>query len=75
VSCSGEGFVVRVNLATKLRRSAENFVSLPGLGMLTTPAIVQREHGRASPLITSARQTPRVRSRDDSWAHRDRDRR
>jgi hypothetical protein len=25
LSCSGEGFAVRVNLATKLRRSAENF--------------------------------------------------
>jgi hypothetical protein len=34
VSCSGEGFAVRVNLAIKLRRSAENFVSLPGMGML-----------------------------------------
>jgi hypothetical protein len=26
VSCSGEGFDVRMNLATRLRRSAENFV-------------------------------------------------
>jgi hypothetical protein len=35
VSCSGEGFAVRVNLVRpKLRRSAENFVSLPSLGVL-----------------------------------------
>jgi hypothetical protein len=40
---------------------------------LTAPAIVQPEHGCASPLLASARQTLRVRSRDDSWAHRDRD--
>ena len=36
-------------------------------------AIVQQKHGCASPLLASARQTLRVRSRDDSWAHRDRD--
>jgi hypothetical protein len=53
LSCSAEGFAVRVNLTTKLRRSAENFVSLPGLGTLGADAgLVPPAVGDAPPAAT-----------------------